>query len=69
MNFVVGGTPNELPASQGGNGQGVGPEQLVWPLFGSEGMGLDVLGSEIKVVSAVESKSLCEWWAKGLVLG
>ncbi|KAI5838297.1 acetylcholinesterase precursor [Morchella snyderi] len=65
MNFVVGGTPNELP---GGNGTGVGPEHVMWPTFGSEGKGLVVSGTNMTVVDASGDKEVCEWWAKGLYL-
>lgn len=68
MNFVVGGTPNELSASQGGSGSGVGPEQIEWPAFGQEGLGLVVYGANMTVVSANDDQEVCEWWSKALYL-
>lgn len=57
MNFVVTGNPNE---AHGGG--------IHWPLFGSEGSGLSLGGWNTTVVDAAADKSLCEWWAKSLVL-
>ncbi|KAH8145422.1 uncharacterized protein LAJ45_10544 [Morchella importuna] len=65
MNFVVGGTPNEL---QGSNSTGVGPEHVMWPTFGSEGLGLVVSGTNMTVVDASGDKEVCEWWGKALYL-
>lgn len=57
MNFVVTGNPNE-PDGKG----------IHWPLFGSEGSGLNMGGWNTTVVDAMVDKSVCEWWAKSLVL-
>lgn len=61
MNFIVSGNPNEA------NGKGVS-NGVVWPVFGSKGVGLDVSGHDMKVVSATMDKEVCEWWTKSLVL-
>lgn len=60
MNFVVAGNPNEA------NGQGVS-SGVQWPVFGSQGLGLEIDGFTMKVISASTDKEVCEWWAKSLI--
>lgn len=57
MNFVVTGNPNE-PDGKG----------IHWPLFGSEGSGLNMGGWNTTVVDATVDKTVCEWWTKSFVL-
>lgn len=59
MNFVVSGNPNEA------NGQGVS-KGVEWPVFGSKGMGLDVSGQNMTVVSAAGDKEVCDWMRMAL---
>lgn len=61
MNFVVSGNPNEA------SGQGVS-QGVVWPTYGSQGLGLSLNRLDMKVVDATEGKATCEWFTKALMI-